>query len=95
MIPIEAEDERMADCAPQDIERNTVRPMRALGEEMMDQRDIETGRVSIDLVMPTLDYAAGDNGVGHWSYPRARLPLTMPRSENAARVQRRQTCRGC
>jgi hypothetical protein len=64
--------------------------MRALGKKMMDQRNIETGRVSVDLKAPAADHAAGNNGLGHRGNP-ARLPWTMPaRRKRSARMQRRQ-----
>ncbi len=61
----------------------------------MDQRDIETGWVSVDFKAPTADYAAGNNGLGHRDSPRS-LALD---DAGAAQTQRAgaapATCRGC
>ena len=66
---IHAEHNRMSDGATQSIERDPARPVRALGEKMVDQCDIETGGVSIDLIAPAADHAAGNNGLGHRGNP--------------------------
>jgi hypothetical protein len=63
-VAIKPERHRMSNCAMQSIKRDIARPVRTLGEKMMDQRDIETDRVSVDLIAPSVDQAAGDDGLG-------------------------------
>src|SRR5204862_4091209 len=68
-LAIEAKDERVSNRATQCIERDIARPVRALGKKMMDQCDIETGRIGIDLIMPAADHAAGEDSLGHRGNP--------------------------
>src|ERR1700693_2735994 len=39
--------------------------MRAVREEIVDQREIEAGLVGIDLIATAAKHAAGNNGLGH------------------------------
>ncbi len=94
-LAINAEHERMSKRTTQGIQRDIARPVRALGEKMMDQRDIETARVSVDFKAPAADCAAGNNGLGHRGNP---CSLAVD-DAGAAQTQRAgaapASCRGC
>jgi hypothetical protein len=66
---IEAKSHRVRNRATHCFERDVARPVRALGEKMMDPFDIETGGIGIDLIAPAADHAAGNNGLGHRDNP--------------------------
>jgi hypothetical protein len=44
--------------------------MRALGEKMMDQSEVEAALVVVDFVHPAADFAASDDAVGHQNFLR-------------------------
>jgi hypothetical protein len=85
----------MSNRTTQNVERDVARPVRALSEKIVDQSDIEAGRVSVDLLMPAADDAAGNDGLGHRGNPCSR---TLG-DTGVAKAQRTDaapaTCRGC
>ena len=78
VVAIDAEGQGMRDCAPQYVARDAARPMRALGEKMMDQGEVEAALVAVDFVDPAADFAASDDAVGHQICPALLEAETMP-----------------
>jgi hypothetical protein len=69
--------------------------MRAFGKKLMDQCNIETIRVGIDLIAPSAEDAAGNHGLGHRRTP-AGLLGTMPARPKTQRAGAAPAkCRGC
>jgi hypothetical protein len=68
-LAIKSERHRMGDRATQRVEGDIARPVRTLGEKIMNQSDVEAGGVSVDLMPPAADHATGNNGLGHRDNP--------------------------
>lgn len=65
ILAIEAKHHRMGNRAVQEVEWHTAGPVRAPGEKIVDQWNVETGRVGVDLIKPPTRHAARDYGLGH------------------------------
>src|SRR5271165_910489 len=73
----------MRDRPPQHVAWNAARPVRALGQKVMDQAEIEAVLVGVNFVDPSADFAASGDAVGHQSCPGTRRGC-----DDAARLMR-------